>query len=247
MFEFVNQLKLKQMKTPDSKNPPGFKEQLSVIHFWKKNPKMRIMSAPNQRKAQFFDNFSGSGEHFLLAYELTNLYSSFRLRSKLSNNANLGTMNIFTVHSRQVLTLKSYFRHSVLRSSFVLTSLAIFHTLGSFAQEVNKSVEQMNYRTSSSFIEYASFSPEQKEYVSKINLLLQEVRSQLTNETKKKWFINEFEKSLRVKAEQVCPNVPLVDYMLNDSPFAISIKTNNQELVNSIEYLSVTFNALLTK
>jgi hypothetical protein len=135
----------------------------------------------------------------------------------------------------------------VLRSSFVLTSLAIFHTLGSFAQEVNKSVEQMNYRTSSSFIEYASFSPEQKEYVSKINLLLQEVRSQLTNETKKKWFINEFEKSLRVKAEQVCPNVPLVDYMLNDSPFAISIKTNNQELVNSIEYLSVTFNALLTK
>jgi hypothetical protein len=133
-------------------------------------------------------------------------------------------------------------------------NLFIFLTfsVGSFAQESierpqNRAEEQSNKVYTSSLLEYASYSPDMKEFAIKINLLLNEVRIQLTDASNKKWFSENLQSSLNAKSAQVCPNVALVDLMLGTHSFIPTPEMDKQELLYVIDFLNVSINGMLTK
>lgn len=107
--------------------------------------------------------------------------------------------------------------------------------------------EKQNYRVTATTTEFSSFGTNHKEFEIKINNLLMEVRKQLANDSNKEWFIQNLEKSLRQKVEQVCPNIPVLNLMFINEPFVCTPDMDKQELLYAIEFLNVSINAMLTK
>lgn len=95
--------------------------------------------------------------------------------------------------------------------------------------------------------EQAALNPELKELGLKINLLLNQVRTQLADASNKQWFSENLQRSLSAKSAQVCPNIALVDLMLSSQSFILTPEMDRQELLYVIDFLNVSINGMLTK
>lgn len=119
------------------------------------------------------------------------------------------------------------------------------------AQEMNTRPAEMSRTTNSattvSRVEQSALNPELKELGIKINLLLDQVRNQLADASKKQWFSENLQSSLSAKSAQVCPNIALVDLMLGTQSFILTPELDKQELLNVIDFLNVSINGMLTK
>ena len=119
------------------------------------------------------------------------------------------------------------------------------------AQETNTpSAERSrtsNSASTASTVEQSALNPELKELVIKINLLLNQVRNQLQDASNAKWFEENLQNSLRMKSEQACPDVQLLELILGSSPFVCSSKSDKQDMLYAIEFLNVSINGMLTK
>ena len=119
------------------------------------------------------------------------------------------------------------------------------------AQEMNVRPAEMSLSakgTSSALTtEQSALNPELKELGIKINLLLNQVRTQLADAANKQWFSENLQSSLSAKSAQVCPNIALVDLMLSTESFILTQDMEKQELLHVIDFLNVSINGMLTK
>jgi hypothetical protein len=95
--------------------------------------------------------------------------------------------------------------------------------------------------------EQSALNPELKELGIKINLLLNQVRTQLADASNKQWFSENLQSSLTAKIAQVCPNIPVLTLMLGNEPFVCTPNMDKQELLYAIDFLNVSINGMLTK
>lgn len=93
----------------------------------------------------------------------------------------------------------------------------------------------------------SALNPELKKLGVKINLLLNEARTQLSEASNKQWFSENLQSSLSAKSAQVCPNIALVDLMLSSQSFILTQDMDKQELLYVIDFLNVSINGMLTK
>jgi hypothetical protein len=101
--------------------------------------------------------------------------------------------------------------------------------------------------STSSRVEQSALNPELKELGIKINLLLNQVRTQLADASNEQWFSENLQRSLSAKSAQVCPNIALVDLMLSSRSFILTQDMEKQELLHVIDFLNVSINGMLTK
>ena len=101
--------------------------------------------------------------------------------------------------------------------------------------------------STASTVEQSALNPELKELGIKINLLLNQVRTQLADASNMQWFSENLQSSLSAKSAQVCPNIALVDLMLSSQSFILTQDMDKQELLYAIDFLNVSINRMLTK
>jgi hypothetical protein len=85
------------------------------------------------------------------------------------------------------------------------------------------------------------------ELQTKINDLLIEMHKHLAHNGNKEWFRQNMERSLRQKAEQTCPYIPVIDLIVGDKLLVSTPSMNEQQLNNTLEFLIVLRNTVLTK
>ena len=95
--------------------------------------------------------------------------------------------------------------------------------------------------------EQSALNPELKEFGIKINLLLNQVRTQLADASNKQWFSENLQSRLTAKIAQVCPNIPVLTLMLGNEPLVCTPNMDKQELLYAIDFLNVSINGMLTK
>lgn len=93
----------------------------------------------------------------------------------------------------------------------------------------------------------ANLSAELDELEVKINSLLTPVRTALVVESNATKFHENLKQSIRMKSEQVCPSIALMDLINGSEPFTASPNTGKQELSYAVEFLSVVLNELSAK
>jgi hypothetical protein len=93
----------------------------------------------------------------------------------------------------------------------------------------------------------ADRAAELDEFEVKINSLLTLVRTALVVESNAAKFHENLEQSIRMKSEQVCPSIGLMDLIKGTAPFTASPETGKQELSYAVEFLSVVLNELSAK
>ena len=134
---------------------------------------------------------------------------------------------------------------------FVILIVFLTSAFSATAQETNTpSAERSraaNSVSTASIVEQSALNPELKELGIKINLLLNQVRTQLADASNKQWFSENLQRSLSAKSAQVCPNIALVDLMLGTQPFTLTQDMDKQELLHAIDFLNVSINGMLTK
>jgi hypothetical protein len=135
--------------------------------------------------------------------------------------------------------------------SFAVILVFLVPAFTATAQEINTRPAEMSRTTNSaptsSRFEQSALNPELKELGFKINLLLDQVRTQLADASNKQWFSENLQSSLNAKSAQVCPNVALVDLMLGTQSFTLTPEMDKQELLHAIDFLNVSINGMLTK
>ena len=155
---------------------------------------------------------------------------------------NLYTLTGRTTHETHE-TLRSYV------SVFGKVSLFLF-LLILFTTRVEAQTERSrtaNSASTASTVEQSALNPELKELGIKINLLLNQVRTQLADASNKQWYSENLQNSLSAKSAQVCPNIALVDLMLGTQSFILTQDMDKQELLHVIDFLNVSINGMLTK
>jgi hypothetical protein len=110
-----------------------------------------------------------------------------------------------------------------------------------------KSSENSATTTASELQLKADRSAELDEFEVKINTLLTLVRTALVVESNAAKFHENLEQSIRMKSEQVCPSIALMDLIKGTAPFTASPETGKQELSYAVEFLSVVLNELSAK
>ena len=134
---------------------------------------------------------------------------------------------------------------------FVVLITFLMSAFAATAKELNTRSAEMSRSTNSaatsSAVEQSALNPELKELGIKINLLLNQARTQLADVSNKQWFSENLQSSLSVKSAQVCPNIVLVDLMLGTQSFILTPEMNKQELLYVIDFLNVSINGMLTK
>ena len=134
---------------------------------------------------------------------------------------------------------------------FVVLTAFLMSAFTATAQEMNTpSAERSrtaNNASTPSTVEQSALNPELKELGIKINLLLNQVRTQLADASNKQWFSENLQSSLSAKSAQVCPNIALVDLMLSTESFILTPEMDKQELLYVIDFLNVSINGMLTK
>lgn len=134
---------------------------------------------------------------------------------------------------------------------FVILIAFLMSAFAATAQETNTpSAERSrtaNSVSTASIVEQSALNPELKELGIKINLLLNQVRTQLGDAANKQWFSDNLQSSLSAKSAQVCPNIALVDLMLGTQSFILTQEMDKQELLHVIDFLNVSINGMLTK
>ena len=134
---------------------------------------------------------------------------------------------------------------------FVVLIAFLMSAFAATAQESNtRSAERSrtaNSASTASTVEQSSLNPELKELGIKINLLLNQVHTQLGDAANKQWFSDNLQSSLIAKSAQVCPNIALVDLMLGTQSFILTQEMDKQELLHVIDFLNVSINGMLTK
>lgn len=134
---------------------------------------------------------------------------------------------------------------------FVILIAFITTAFSATAQETNTPSAEMsrtaNSASTASTVEQSALNPELKELGIKINLLLNQVRTQLADASNKQWFSENLQSSLSAKSAQVCPNTALVDLMLSSQSFILTQDMDKQELLHVIDFLNVSINGMLTK
>jgi hypothetical protein len=142
-------------------------------------------------------------------------------------------------------------RKSLNSSQFFAIVMFLVPAFTATAQEMNTRPAEMSSTANSaptvSRVEQSALNPELKELGFKINLLLDQVRTQLADASKKQWFSENLQSSLSAKSAQVCPNIALVDLMLSSQSFILTQDMNKQELLHVIDFLNVSINGMLTK
>lgn len=84
-------------------------------------------------------------------------------------------------------------------------------------------------------------------FEAKINTLLALVRAELVLESNAVRFHENIEQTIRMKSEQVCPSIALVDLIKDSAPFTATPETGMQELRSAVDFLSVVLNQLSGK
>jgi hypothetical protein len=134
---------------------------------------------------------------------------------------------------------------------FVILIAFLMSAFAATAQETNTpSAERSrtaNSVSTASIVEQSALNPELKELGIKINLLLNQVHTQLGDAANKQWFSDNLQSSLIAKSAQVCPNIALVDLMLSTESFILTPEMDKQELLHVIDFLNVSINGMLTK
>ena len=134
---------------------------------------------------------------------------------------------------------------------FVVLITFLMSAFAATAKELNTRSAEMSRSTNSaatsSTVEQSALNPELKELGIKINLLLNQARTQLADVSNKQWFSENLQSSLSAKSAQVCPNVALVDLMLGTQSFILTPEMEKQELLYVIDFLNVSINGMLTK
>jgi len=134
---------------------------------------------------------------------------------------------------------------------FVVLIAFLMSAFAATAQESNtRSAERSrtaNSASTASTVEQSALNPELKELGIKINLLLNQARTQLADVSNKQWFSDNLQSSLIAKSAQVCPNIALVDLMLGTQSFIATPEMEKQELLYFIDFLNVSINGMLTK
>ena len=140
---------------------------------------------------------------------------------------------------------------------FVILIVFLTSAFSATAQEMNTRPAEMS-RTAKSSVNSASTTTsdlqlnaerpaELAEFEAKMNTLLTLVRAALVVESNKVRFQDNLEQSIRMKSEQVCPSIGLMDLINGSSPFAVLPETGKQELIYAIDFLSVVLNELSAK
>jgi hypothetical protein len=134
---------------------------------------------------------------------------------------------------------------------FVILIAFLMSAFAATAQETNTpSAERSrtaNSVSTASIVEQSALNPELKELGIKINLLLNQVHTQLGDAANKQWFSDNLQSSLIAKSAQVCPSIGLMDLINGSAPFAVLPETGKQELIYAIDFLSVVLNELSAK
>ena len=134
---------------------------------------------------------------------------------------------------------------------FVILIVVLTSAFSATAQEMNTRPAEMsraaNSVSTASIVEQSALNPELKELGIKINLLLNQVRTQLGDAANKQWFSDNLQSSLIAKSAQVCPNIALVDLMLSSQSFILTQEMDKQELLHVIDFLNMSINGMLTK
>ena len=141
---------------------------------------------------------------------------------------------------------------SLISSQFFVILIAfLMSAFAATAQEMNTRPAEMsrtaNSASTASTVEQSALNPELKELGIKINLLLNQVRTQLGDASNKQWFSENLQSSLSAKSAHVCPNIALVDLMLGTQSFILTSEMDKQELLYVIDFLNVSINGMLTK
>ena len=140
---------------------------------------------------------------------------------------------------------------------FVILIVFLTSAFSATAQEMNTRPAEMS-RTAKSSVNSATTTTsdlqlnaerpaELAEFEAKMNTLLTLVRAALVVESNKVRFQDNLEQSIRMKSEQVCPSIGLMDLINGSSPFAVLPETGKQELIYAIDFLSVVINELSAK
>jgi len=134
---------------------------------------------------------------------------------------------------------------------FVILIAFLMSAFAATAQETNtpsaERIRAANSVSTASTVEQSALNPELKELGIKINLLLNQVHTQLADAANKQWFSENLQSSLIAKSAQVCPNIALVDLMLSSQSFILTQDMEKQELLHVIDFLNVSINGMLTK
>jgi hypothetical protein len=122
------------------------------------------------------------------------------------------------------------------------------------AQEMNARPAEMSRTAKSSESSAATRASELKlnadrsveldEFEAKINTLLSLVRKALVIESNASKFHEKLEQSIRMKSEQVCPSIGLMDLIKGTAPFTASPNMDKRELNYTVEFLSVVLNEM---
>ena len=140
----------------------------------------------------------------------------------------------------------------LISSQFLVILIAFITTaFSATAQETNtpsaERIRTANSASTASIVEQAALNTELKELGLKINLLLNQVRTQLSEASNKQWFSENLQSSLSAKSAQVCPNIRLFEFMLGNESFVCAPNMEKQELLYAIDFLNVSINGMLTK
>jgi hypothetical protein len=140
----------------------------------------------------------------------------------------------------------------LISSQFLVILIAFITTaFSATAQETNtpsaERIRTANSASTASIVEQAALNTELKELGLKINLLLNQVRTQLSEASNKQWFSENLQSSLSAKSAQVCPNIRLLEFMLGNESFVCAPNMEKQELLYAIDFLNVSINGMLTK
>lgn len=152
-------------------------------------------------------------------------------------------------------TVKAKSHHSIPLFAFLLTLLMSVFT--ATAQDINTRPAEMS-RTAKSSENSATTnasdlelitdrSAELDEFEAKFNSLLTLVRAALVVESNAVKFHENLEQSIRMKSEQVCPSIALMDLIKGATPYTASSETGKQELSYAVDFLSVVLNELSAK
>ena len=140
---------------------------------------------------------------------------------------------------------------------FVILIVVLTSAFSATAQEMNTRPAEMS-RTAKSSVNSATTTTsdlqlnaerpaELAEFEAKMNTLLTLVRAALVVESNKVRFQDNLEQSIRMKSEQVCPSIGLMDLINGSAPFAVLPETGKQELIYAIDFLSVVLNEVSAK
>lgn len=140
---------------------------------------------------------------------------------------------------------------------FVVLITFLMSAFAATAQEMNTRPAEMSRTVKSSENNAATAVSERQlnadlpaemaEFEAKINTFLTLVRAALVVESNKARFQDNLEQSIRMKSEQVCPSIGLMDLINGSAPFAVLPETGKQELIYAIDFLSVVLNELSAK